>query len=54
VKCEIVETAAMKTKQLGRPGRTWEDNIRKDLRDISGKVWTGWIWRRIGASGRLL
>jgi hypothetical protein len=28
----------------------WEDNIRMDLR----KVWTGFIWLRIGASDRLL
>jgi len=32
----------------GRPRRTWEDNIRIDLRGICGKLWTGFIWLRMG------
>jgi hypothetical protein len=32
----------------------WEDNIRMDLREVSGKQWTGFIWFRIGAGSRLL
>jgi hypothetical protein len=30
-----------------RPGRRWEDNIRMDLREIRGQVWTGFICIRI-------
>jgi hypothetical protein len=39
-------------RQLGRPRRRWEDNIKIDLREVGG-VWWGWIelaqdreWRR--------
>jgi hypothetical protein len=32
----------------------WEDNIRMDLREISGKLWTGSMWLRIDISGGLL
>jgi hypothetical protein len=37
-----------------RPMRRWEDNMRMDLKEIGGKVWTGFIWLRAGTSGRLL
>jgi hypothetical protein len=36
-------------RQLGRPRRRWEDNIRTDLREVG--VWTGWNWLRIGTGG---
>jgi hypothetical protein len=40
---------------LRRPLRTCEDNMRIDLIGKSGgKVWTGFIWLRIGTSGELL
>jgi hypothetical protein len=38
---------------LGRPRRRWEDNIRMDLTE-GKKVWTGFIWLRIGTSDRLM
>jgi hypothetical protein len=38
-------------RPLRRPGRRWEDNIRTDLSELGGKVWTGCIWLRIGTSG---
>jgi hypothetical protein len=38
---------------LGRAGHRWEDNFRTNLREIGGKVQTGFIWFRIGISGRL-
>jgi hypothetical protein len=41
-------------RQLGRPRRRWEDNIKMDLREIGWVVWTGLIWFRIGTSGGLL
>jgi hypothetical protein len=33
-------------RPLGRPKHRWEDNIRMDLGEISGKVQTGFIWLR--------
>jgi hypothetical protein len=39
---------------LGRPRRRWKDNIRMDLREYGTKVWTGFIWLRIGNSGGLM
>jgi hypothetical protein len=40
--------------QLGRPKHRWLDNIRMGLREIEWKVWTGFIWLRMGTSGELL
>jgi hypothetical protein len=34
--------------------RRWEDNIRWILEKQDGKVWSGYIWLRIGTSGGLL
>jgi hypothetical protein len=34
----------------GRPRHRWE-NIRMDPREIGRKLWTGFIWLRIGTSG---
>jgi hypothetical protein len=34
-------------RQLGRPKHRWEDNIGMDLREIGGRVWTGFIWRAL-------
>jgi len=39
---------------LGRPRRRWEDNIKMDLQEVGGVVWTGWSWLRIGTGGRHL
>jgi len=39
---------------LERPRRKCEDNNRIDLRDTGGKLWTGFIWHRIGTSSGLL
>jgi hypothetical protein len=41
-------------RPLGRPRSRWVDDIKMDLREINGMVWTGWIWLRIGTSGGLL
>jgi hypothetical protein len=38
-------------RPLGRPRRMWVDNVKIDLREIE---WTGLIFLRIVASGRLL
>jgi hypothetical protein len=34
--------------------RRWEDNIKMDLREYGGMVWTELIWLRILTSGGLL
>jgi hypothetical protein len=41
-------------RPLGKPICSWEDNIRMDLREEGGKLWTGCIWLRKGTSGGLL
>jgi hypothetical protein len=38
---------------LGKPRRTCEDNIKKNVFQRN-MVWTGFIWLRIDSSGRLL
>jgi hypothetical protein len=39
-------------RPLGRPGHRWEDTIMNFSRN-RWEVWTGFIWLRIGTSGRL-
>jgi hypothetical protein len=41
-------------RPLGRPRRRRESNIKIDLREHDGVVWTGFIWLRIGTNGRFL
>jgi hypothetical protein len=41
-------------RPLGRPRHRWVANIKMDLREIDGIVWSGSIWLRIGTSGGLL
>jgi hypothetical protein len=43
-----------KKRPLGRPRRRWVDNIKMDVREIDGVVWTGLIWLRTGTSRGLL
>jgi hypothetical protein len=40
-----------KARLLGRPRRSWADNIKVDLEEVR---WTGLIWMRIKTSGQLL
>jgi len=37
-----------------RPNHRWDDNIRIDLGEMGGKVWTRFIWLRIETNGGLL
>jgi len=37
-----------------RPRRRWEDSIKIDLREMGGKVWTGYVWLRVGTSSGLV
>jgi hypothetical protein len=41
-------------RPLGKPRHRWEDGIRMDFGEIGWGVWSGFIWVRMGASGRLL
>jgi hypothetical protein len=41
-------------RPLERLRHRWEDNIRIDLREMGGDVWTECMWRRVGTSGELL
>jgi hypothetical protein len=41
-------------RQLGRPRRRWEDNIKMDLRKIGFGDVDGFIGLRIGTGGGLL
>jgi hypothetical protein len=38
-------------RPLGRPRRSWQDNIKKDLQEVDVGVWTGSSWLRIGIGG---
>jgi hypothetical protein len=38
-------------RTMGRPRRRWEYNIKMDLQEFEGVVWTGWSWLRIGTGG---
>jgi hypothetical protein len=42
-------------KPLGRPTRSWVDNIKRDVGKIEWTgVWTGLVWLRVGINGWLL
>jgi hypothetical protein len=41
-------------RPLGRPRRRWVDNIRMDLVEINGVMWTGLAWFRIRTGEELL
>jgi hypothetical protein len=41
-------------RPLGRRRHRWEDNIKMDLREKGGKLWTGCMWLRLVSSGALL
>jgi hypothetical protein len=53
--CKILVGKSERKRPLGRPRRSWEDNMKKDLREIGwgGVVWTGLIWLWIGTDGGL-
>jgi hypothetical protein len=38
-------------RPLGRPRPRWKDNIKDDLKNLSGRAWIGFILQRIGTSG---
>jgi hypothetical protein len=38
-------------RSIGKPWRIWKDNIKMDLREMVGNMWTGCIWLGIGING---
>jgi hypothetical protein len=51
--CRILVGKPERKRPLGRPRRRWE-GIIMDPREVGWKVWTGFIWPRIGSSGWFL
>jgi hypothetical protein len=53
--CRLLVRRPEWKRALGRPKRSWLDNIKMDLVE-TGRcgVWTGLVWFRIGTSGELL
>jgi hypothetical protein len=41
-------------RPLGRPRHRWVDNIKMNLGEVDGVMWTGLVWLRIGTGGELL
>jgi hypothetical protein len=38
-------------KSLGKPKRSWDNNIKMDHQEVGCGVWTGLSWLRIGTGG---
>jgi hypothetical protein len=49
--CNILVGKSEGKRPLGRRRRSWENNIK---RWMGGKMWTGFIWLRIGTIGGIL
>jgi hypothetical protein len=41
-------------RPLGRPRRSWKDDIKVDLNNIGCEDVDGFIWLRLGSSGGLM
>jgi hypothetical protein len=41
-------------RPIGRPRHRWEDNIKRDLKEVRWGAWTGLSWLRTGTGGGLL
>jgi hypothetical protein len=50
----ILVAKSVRRRQLGKPRRMWEDNIKMYLRKIGFAVWIELIWPRVGTVGGLL
>jgi len=54
-KSEMVLVETLKGKSSLRiPMHIWEDNLKINLEETDGMVWTGFTWLRRGTSSRLL
>jgi len=49
--CRVLVGNPERKRPLGRPRRTWEDNIKIDIQEVWCGVWTGSSWLRIGTGG---
>jgi hypothetical protein len=41
-------------RPLGRPRHIWEDNIKMNIKKWGVRLWTGFVWLRIGTSDDIL
>jgi hypothetical protein len=41
-------------RPLRRPRHRWVDNIKMNLGEVDGVMWTGLVWLRTGTGGGLL
>jgi hypothetical protein len=48
--CKILIGKPEGKRPLGRSRRRWEDKSRMDLRELDGKLWTKFVWLRIGTT----
>jgi len=51
---EIFCWKTCKAETVQKPRHRWEANITMDQRGIGWKLWTGFMWLRLGTSGVLL
>ena len=49
----LVEKPEGKTAH-GQPTYTWEDNIKLDVKELDGRLGSGFIWLKVGKSDRLV
>jgi hypothetical protein len=38
-------------RPTGKTRQRWEDNIKMDIQEVGGVLWTGWNWFRIRTFG---
>jgi hypothetical protein len=50
----VCKVLARNPEPLTRPRRRWEDNIKRDLREIVLGAWIVLVWQRAGTGGGLL
>jgi hypothetical protein len=52
--CRVLVGNSDGKRPLGRLGCRLDGNIEMDCKEIGWGLWTGFIWLRIGTSGKLL
>jgi hypothetical protein len=48
---KILVGKPVRKRLLGRHGHIWHDNIKRILKKYVGKLWTAFIWLRLGSNG---
>ena len=54
---KCIQSLLCKTKRkrpLGRPRFRWDDDTKFYLKEVDGRVQSGFVWLRIGTYGRAL